>query len=122
PNFTGPATFMGLLLARAARAIRAEKGDFTKANLERHYLTPLRRSHYWRDVEFLRHWPGYVKKTSFFFGGNVDLALGSARIWTRSDESARSRWSSWMDLVRGADSKALREEAAPLGHALRLNE
>ena len=30
PNFTGPATAMGLLIAQAARAIRQEGGDFTR--------------------------------------------------------------------------------------------
>src|SRR5262249_55140780 len=39
-NFTGPATFTGLLLVRAARQIRAEGTGFTRAALERHYLEP----------------------------------------------------------------------------------
>src|SRR5207244_2793476 len=65
PNFTGPATLMGLLLARAVRRIRGQGGRFTRDNLRRHYLEPLQRTHYWKDVEFLRHWPGYVKRTDF---------------------------------------------------------
>src|SRR5262249_33281858 len=45
PNFTGPATRMGLLLVQAARRIRDEKGEFTRQNLDRHYLQPLQRTH-----------------------------------------------------------------------------
>jgi electron transfer flavoprotein-quinone oxidoreductase len=99
PNFTGPATAMGLFLARAARRIRDEGGDFSRAALERHYLTPLRQTHYWRDVEFLRNWPGYVKKTRTFFDHNLDLALGSAYVWTRSNRWLLKRWASWLRLV-----------------------
>src|SRR5213079_1604166 len=76
PNFTGPATAMGLLLAEAVRKIRDEGGRFSREELRRHYLGPMQRTHYWRDVEFLRHWPGYVKQTRVFFGRNIDLALG----------------------------------------------
>ena len=36
PNFTGPATGMGLLLAQAVRRICAEKTGFTKEALQRH--------------------------------------------------------------------------------------
>ena len=83
PNFTGPATAMGLLLTQAACRIRAEGGRFTRENLRRHYLEPLQRTHYWQDVEFLRRWPGYVKRTQVFFDRNLDLALGTAYVWTR---------------------------------------
>ena len=41
PNFTGPATAMGLLIAQAARKIRDEGGTFTRDELQRHYLEPL---------------------------------------------------------------------------------
>ena len=74
PNFTGPATSMGLLLAQAAERIRAEGGRFTRDNLQRHYLAPLQRTQYWQDVAFLRRWPGYVKRTQVFFDQNLDLA------------------------------------------------
>src|SRR5438876_731733 len=66
PNFTGPASAMGLLLAQAAARIRAEGGGFTQDALRRHYLEPLQQTHYWRDVDFLRRWPGYVKRTQVF--------------------------------------------------------
>jgi electron transfer flavoprotein-quinone oxidoreductase len=99
PNFTGPATAMGLLLVQAACAIRRAGGQFTRDNLRRHYLEPLRRSHYWQDVEFLRRWPGYVKRTRHFFGRNLDLTLGSAYVWTRSDRSLPGRWTAWLRLL-----------------------
>ena len=99
PNFTGPATAMGLLIAQAARKIRAEGGTFTRDQLDRHYLQPLRRTHYWQDVEFLRRWPGYVKKTSVFFGRNLDVALGSAYLWTRPGKSLAARFATWSHLV-----------------------
>jgi alkylation response protein AidB-like acyl-CoA dehydrogenase/flavin-dependent dehydrogenase/ferredoxin-like protein FixX len=136
PNFTGPATAMGLLIAQAARRIRDEGGSFTRDELDRHYLQPLRKTHYWKDVEFLRHWPGYVKKTSVFFGRNIDIALGSAYLWTRPGKSLSGRSAGWLHLVRDlagnehaveldADlrhlSQALRiQEAAPRPSAWRL--
>jgi alkylation response protein AidB-like acyl-CoA dehydrogenase/flavin-dependent dehydrogenase/ferredoxin-like protein FixX len=124
PNFTGPANAMGLLLAQAVLRIRAEKGAFSKENLRRHYLEPLQRTHYWQDVEFLRHWPGYVKKTTFFFDKNIDLSLGSAYLWTRPRHGTLSRWSDWLRMVTrnvsSAEQAAIREDARHLGRALRV--
>src|SRR5262249_25339454 len=100
PTSTGPATAMGLLLAQAAVRIRTEGGRFTRDALRRHYLEPLQRTSYWRDVEFLRRWPGYVKKTQVFFGPNLDLALGTAYVWTRPDRGFLRRWTSWVRLLR----------------------
>lgn len=99
PNFTGPATAMGLLLARAAVRIRAGGGRFTREALQRHYLEPLQQTHYWRDVDFLRRWPGYVKRTQVFFGRNIDLALGTAYVWTQPNRWTVTRWLSWLRLV-----------------------
>jgi len=124
PNFTGPATAMGLLLVQAACAIRTAGGGFTRANLRRHYLEPLQRTHYWQDVDFLRRWPGYVKRTSHFFGRNLDLTLGSAYVWTRSDRWLPSRWISWLRMllrVAGPEHwQALQADARHLTRALRL--
>ncbi|HYV37382.1 MAG TPA: FAD-binding protein, partial [Gemmataceae bacterium] len=109
PNFTGPATAMGLLISNAAKKIRDEGGSFSRDELDRHYLQPLQKTHYWQDVEFLRHWPGYVKKTSFFFGRNIDVALGSAFLWTRPGKSFAGRWQDWLHLVReqtGGENRA----------------
>jgi electron transfer flavoprotein-quinone oxidoreductase len=123
PNFTGPATGMGLLITQAARKIREEGGTFTRTELDRHYLQPLRKTHYWRDVEFLRHWPGYVKKTSFFFGSNIDLALGSAYLWTRPGSG---RWKKWLQLVNvlagGGHRAELQGDFCHLQEALRMRE
>jgi alkylation response protein AidB-like acyl-CoA dehydrogenase/flavin-dependent dehydrogenase/electron transfer flavoprotein alpha subunit/ferredoxin-like protein FixX len=124
PNFTGPATAMGLLLTQAARRIRAEGGRFTRASLQRHYLEPLQRTHYWQDVEFLRNWPGYVKKTQAFFDHNLDLALGSAYVWTRSNRWLLTRWTSWLRLVLEVASPThwpqMQADVRHLSRALRL--
>jgi alkylation response protein AidB-like acyl-CoA dehydrogenase/flavin-dependent dehydrogenase/electron transfer flavoprotein alpha subunit/ferredoxin-like protein FixX len=126
PNFTGPATAMGLLLAQAARRIRDAGGDFTRDALERHYLTPLRRTHYWRDVEFLRRWPGYVKRTTFFFGPDLDLALGTAYVWTRPGRWALTKWFNWLRLFREVAApgvwRQMRTDLRHLARALRFRE
>src|SRR5262245_8646860 len=126
PNFTGPATAMGLLITQAAVRLRAEGGGFTREGLRRHYLEPLRRTSYWRDVEFLRRWPGYVKKTRAFFGRNLDLALGSAYLWTRSDRWWPARLTGWLRMLRGlagpGELPELRADAGELARALRLEQ
>jgi electron transfer flavoprotein-quinone oxidoreductase len=126
PNFTGPATAMGLLLTRAARRIREEGAGFTRDNLRRHYLEPLQRTHYWRDVEFLRRWPGYVKRTKVFFGRNLDLALGTAFLWTRPDRWFLTKWINWVRLVLQVAGPGrwheLRHDLRHLVRALRLRE
>ncbi|HEV3259479.1 MAG TPA: acyl-CoA dehydrogenase family protein [Gemmataceae bacterium] len=126
PNFTGPATAMGLLLAQAARRIREEGGGFTKERLRRHYLEPLQQTHYWHDVEFLRRWPSYVKKTRVFFDRNLDLALSSAYVWTRPDRWPVTKWWNWVRLllhVAGPGHwRELRTDLRHLVRALRLRE
>jgi alkylation response protein AidB-like acyl-CoA dehydrogenase/flavin-dependent dehydrogenase/electron transfer flavoprotein alpha subunit/ferredoxin-like protein FixX len=126
PNFTGPATGMGLLLAQAASKIRAEGGDFSRENLTKHYLEPFQQTNYWKDVEFLRRWPGYVKRTETFFGLNLDLALGTAYVWTRPKRWFPAKWINWLRLlinVAGpAQWKLLRQDARQFIHAARLDE
>ncbi len=126
PNFTGPATAMGLLLTQAAQRIRAENGRFTRDDLRRHYLEPLQRTHYWKDVEFLRHWPGYVKRTQVFFDRNIDLALGTAYVWSRPGSWFFTRWSHWLrlvlHLVGGGDWQGIQNDLRHLVRALRLRE
>ncbi|HEV3115662.1 MAG TPA: hypothetical protein VGY58_01335, partial [Gemmataceae bacterium] len=126
PNFTGPATAMGLLISRAARKIRAEGQAFTRENLHRHYLKPLQESHYWKDVQFLRNWPGYVKRTSVFFGRNLDVILGSAYVWTRPRRWFITKWINWLRLllqVAGpAQWRDMRNDIRHLLRALRLRE
>src|SRR5262249_42361319 len=126
PNFTGPATRMGLLLVEAVRRIRASKGGFTQANLEQHYLQPLQQTHYWQDVEFLRRWPGYVKRTTAFFGSHLDLTLGTAYLWTRPKRWFPTKWINWLRLVwhvaGPAQWEALRGDLRHLIRALRMAE
>jgi len=107
PNFTGPATSMGLLFARAIHSIAAENGGpgngaakggvgaspFTAAALERAYLKPVRQTHYYRNVEHLADWPGYIERTQYFFDRQVDAINGAAYILSRPDmSSARRYW------------------------------
>jgi electron transfer flavoprotein-quinone oxidoreductase len=126
PNFTGPATAMGLLLARAAVCIRAEGGDFTRAALERHYLEPLRQTRYWKDVEFLRDWPAYARRTHVFFDRGLDLALGTAHVWARSGRWLPGRAAAWLRLLlrQGGPSGwgDLLTDLRQLGRALRLRQ
>jgi alkylation response protein AidB-like acyl-CoA dehydrogenase/flavin-dependent dehydrogenase/electron transfer flavoprotein alpha subunit/ferredoxin-like protein FixX len=126
PNFTGPATAMGLLLAQAVARIRAEGGSFTRDELRRHYLEPLQQTHYWQDVEFLRRWPGYVKKSSVFFGPNLDLALGTAYIWTRPGRSPVTKWFNWLRLVLDVAGpgrwRELRADLHQLARAVRFRD
>jgi electron transfer flavoprotein-quinone oxidoreductase len=124
PNFTGPATAMGLLLTQAAVAIRAGGGRFTRDLLRRHYLEPLQQTHYWQDVEFLRRWPGYVKKTHAFFGRHLDLALGTAYVWTRPKRWVFTRWTSWLRMIGHLSGPThwpeIQDDLRHLSRALRL--
>src|SRR5262249_52068301 len=124
PNFTGPATAMGLLLTHAARKIREQGGTFSRDELRTHYLEPLQKTHYWRDVEFLRDWPGYVKKTTVFFGRNIDAALGSAYLWTRPGKRLGEKWKGWLRLVReltgGEYQTEYKHDVRRLQNALRM--
>ncbi|HEV2946811.1 MAG TPA: acyl-CoA dehydrogenase family protein [Gemmataceae bacterium] len=126
PNFTGPATAMGLLLAQGAHLIREQGGDFSRENLTKHYLAPLQRTHYWHDVEFLRRWPGYVKRTETFFGLNLDLVLGTAYVWTRPKRWLPAKWINWLRLlihVAGPGQwKILRHDARHFLRSTRLRE
>jgi electron transfer flavoprotein-quinone oxidoreductase len=124
PNFTGPATAMGLLLVQAVQRIRAEGGRFTREDLQRHYLGPLQRTHYWQDVAFLKNWPGYVKKTEAFFDRDLDLVLGSAYVWTRSRTWLGARWAGWLRMLRHVASPAhwpqIQADGRHLSRALNL--
>lgn len=126
PNFIGPATGMGLLLARAAVRIRSDGSRFTRETLRQHYLEPLHRTHYWQNVAFLRRWPGYIKRTRVLFHRTLDLALGSAYVWTRPRRWFPARLLHWVRLLlhegipgRWAEMQA---DLARLGWALRLRE
>jgi alkylation response protein AidB-like acyl-CoA dehydrogenase/flavin-dependent dehydrogenase/electron transfer flavoprotein alpha subunit/electron transfer flavoprotein alpha/beta subunit/ferredoxin-like protein FixX len=126
PNFTGPATAMGRLLAQAVVTISREGTGFTKEALRRHYLEPLQQTHYWKDVEFLRNWPGYIKRTQVFFGRNIDLTLGTAYVWSRPRRWFITKWMNWLRLmlqVAGpAHWRELLRDLRDFMKALRLRE
>jgi alkylation response protein AidB-like acyl-CoA dehydrogenase/flavin-dependent dehydrogenase/electron transfer flavoprotein alpha/beta subunit/ferredoxin-like protein FixX len=126
PNFTGPATYMGLLLVQAARRIREEKSRFSLEKLQQHYLEPLQRCHYYQDVEFLRRWPAYVERTTVFFDRNIDLTLGTAYIWTRPGRWLPRRILNWVRLLwvqaGPAQWTELRDDGRQLMKALQVAE
>jgi alkylation response protein AidB-like acyl-CoA dehydrogenase/flavin-dependent dehydrogenase/electron transfer flavoprotein alpha subunit/ferredoxin-like protein FixX len=75
PNFTGPATFMGLAFARAVIAARASGVELGEVVLAERYAEPVRASSYYRDAHWLRRWPGYVESTPVFFSTPIDWTL-----------------------------------------------
>ena len=106
PNFTGPATAMGLLFARAVKKIAADNGGpgngaaqgsigdspFTSAALQRAYVEPVKRTHYYRNVERLADWPSYIERTQFFFERELDVVNGAFYLLSRPEMSAPRRW------------------------------
>src|SRR5262249_54430423 len=99
PHFTGPPTAMGLLISQTAFPLRAAKREFDRDKPPPPYLEPEQQTHYWDDVEFLRRWPGYVKRTRAFFDRNLDLALGTAYVWTRPNRWFVTKWVNWIRLL-----------------------
>ena len=114
PNFTGPATSMGLLFARAVSAIAADhdgpgkgavaggigRSPFTATALEAAYVKPLKATHYYRNVERLADWPDYIERTQFFFERQLDVINGAAYIMSRPDVTAPKRWWETLRLKR----------------------
>ncbi len=126
PNFTGPATRMGLQLVEAVGAIRRAGGNFTPELLQQHYVEPLKRTHYWQDVEYLRRWPAYVERTRFFFDQNLDTVLGTAHLWTRPRRGFLRKWTSWIKMLLHVAGPGrwgeIRRELEQLGRALRVED
>jgi electron transfer flavoprotein-quinone oxidoreductase len=124
PNAIGPATATGLLLAQAAVRIRGEGGDFSRVALARHYLEPLTQTHCWQDLEYLRRWPGYVRKTRTLFDRDLDLLLGAAHVWTRPRRWLPGKVLRWLRLVARAGGWSawgdLKDDLQHLGWALRM--
>ncbi len=113
PNFTGPATAMGLYFANAVKQIAASNGGpgrrgdpsaspFTADALRKSYLRAVQSSHYYRNVEYLKDWPAYIERTQFFFERQLDLVNNSAFVLSRRDHGAVSRWWQWNRLLRRA--------------------
>ncbi|MEE8549827.1 MAG: FAD-dependent oxidoreductase, partial [Gemmatimonadota bacterium] len=131
PNFTGPATAMGRILADAVLELRRQGQTPTRERLEELYVRPLKASHYYRDVEHLRDWPAFIEHTQEFFGRQVDLLNGSIYVMTRPGlwfgrkwweatrmvgETLRGKWLRTLaDVHQG--SKALRLGRYVLKHA-----
>ncbi len=122
-DYATPAMASGLLLAQAAARIRAEGGSFSREELQRHYVECLRQSHHWQDLEFLRRWPGFLRKAHHFFGPNLDLLLGSAYAWTRPRRWVPSRALAWLGLLSETGGwgawHRLRDDLRTLAWALR---
>ncbi|HEY7425681.1 MAG TPA: FAD-dependent oxidoreductase [Gemmataceae bacterium] len=124
-NTMGPATFTGLLIARAAAQIRAEGGGFDRESLSRHYMEPLRQTRYWRDMEFLQRWPGYVKRSRVLFDQELDLLLDSAAVWARPRRWLPRKLLAWFRLlgrVRWAQWGELRDDLFHASRALRFRD
>ncbi len=126
PNYTGPATFMGLQIARAAREIRRSRGEFTRELLEKFYVAPLHQSHYYKNVEYLRDWPAYVEKTTFFFGRQLDAVLGPLYALSRPELSTTQKiWHAAKMLREAVPVKRLGEivsDVRALNQALKLTD
>ncbi len=124
-NLTGPATATGLLLSRAATRIRAEGRDFDRDSLTRHYLEPLQRTRYWRDMEYVQRWPGYLERTHVLFGHGLDLLLDSASVWARPRRWLPGKLFAWL-LVLACVSwgrwNELRDETLQLARVLRWRQ
>jgi len=124
-NLTGPATATGLLLSRAAARIRAERRDFDRDSLARYYLEPLQRIRYWRDLEYLQRWPGYLERTHVLFGHGLVLLLDSGSVWARPRRWLLWKFFAWL-LVLARVSwgrwNELRDEILQLARVLRWRE
>ena len=75
PNYTGPASFTGLSLGKAVKAIKAEGGEFSKDNLQKHYESAIKNSHYFKDMQTTRNWAEYIGSTKSFFSLFCDIKL-----------------------------------------------
>jgi electron transfer flavoprotein-quinone oxidoreductase len=78
PNFTGPASATGLYFARAAQAILVHGLTPDAKNLAKEYLSPLLKSVYGQNAEYLSRWPGYFGKSKVLFSRTVDMVCGTA--------------------------------------------
>ncbi len=124
-NLIGPATATGLLLSRAAARIRDEGRDFDRDSLMRHYLQPLQQTRYWRDMEYVQRWPGYLERTHVLFGHGLDLLLDSASVWARPRRWLPWKFFAWL-LVLARVSwgrwNELRDEIPQMARVLRWRE
>jgi|GEM_PF-4285810 len=124
-NLTGPAIRTGVLFSRAATRIRAEGRNFDRDALAHHYLRPLQQTRFWRDMEFVQRWPGYLERAQVLFGHGLDLLLDSASVWTRTRRWLPWKLFAWLRILACVSWRQwdeLRDELLQLGRALRLRE
>ncbi len=100
PNFTGPATRMGLLFGQAYHRIQEKSLQPDRETLKEHYHDPLKETHYYKNVQYLRDFPSYVEKTRIFFGRQIDLISGTASIATDPDQLPGQKLRTWVRYVR----------------------
>lgn len=91
PNFTGPATFMGLTFARAVVAARAAGEELDTPTLTRRYAEPVRSSVYGRDARWLSRWPGFIAANHTFFATPLDWTLRAGALLADRDQPLRRR-------------------------------
>ena len=131
PNFTGPATAMGRIFADAALALRAEGTEPRREKLEELYVEPLKQTHYYKDVEYLRDWPAFIEHSEALFARQIDLLngslytmthpqLGFARKWWETvrmvGETMKGRWARTLKDLSGG-SRALHFGRCVVKHA-----
>jgi flavin-dependent dehydrogenase len=124
-NLLGPATATGLILSRAAARIRTAKCDFDRDALARHYLGPLQQTRFWRGMEYVQRWPGYLERTHVLFGHGLDLLLDSATVWARPRRWLLGKFFGWLCVlarVSWGRWNELRTENLQLGRVLRWRE
>ncbi|NQZ57411.1 MAG: FAD-binding protein, partial [Lentisphaeraceae bacterium] len=78
PNYTGPASFTGLCLGKAVKAIKESNGDFSRENLEEYYVKAIKESQYFQDLKTTQNWADYIGKTDNFFSLLPDVKLDIA--------------------------------------------
>ncbi len=124
PNFTGPATKMGLLFAQAYDRIQTTSREPNRFTLEDEYVDPLKDSHYYRNVRYLKDFPSYVEKTKIFFERQIDLASGTATIATDPELKSFEKLTTWVryvrDLLSGGRWKEILQDRKELSQIFEL--
>lgn len=118
PNFTGPATYMGLEFARAFDAVHSSGSTPTREELQETYEDSVKDSHYFQNVEYLADFPDYVERTRFFFEKQIDVFVGSGYFLSRTDRGLIGKLNGWNRYMRsvlsGGDWKRMLSESSEL--------
>jgi len=99
PNYTGPASAMGKIFAEAVLELCRTGDEPTRERLKELYVTPLKATHYYKNVEQLQDWPAYIEDGETLFGRGIDLINGSIYMLTRRDLRWPRRWWEFVRLV-----------------------